>query len=129
MIEKAKIRMPDARFIKEDFTKISHILYNEKFDFIIFTYSIHHLDYENQYALLKDIQNLLNENGTIIIGDVLFSNLKSFQANKTRYFKIWDEEEHYPIVMDYINNLQNHYVVSERLFTHCSGTISLKNKI
>ena len=51
MLDLANKKMPNAIFIRDSFQK-SITKLNVQYDFIIFNYSIHHLEYQDQIDLL-----------------------------------------------------------------------------
>lgn len=100
MIGLAKNGMPNATFIKKEFTDIISVL-NSKFDFIIFNYSIHHLSYDEQIDLLINLNPFLEDSGTIIIGDVSSMIQDEMDLLEQKYSLIWDDDEYYPILKIY----------------------------
>ena len=73
MIELAAAKMPGAHLYQGDFTLgLAEPLRQRRYDFIIATYSLHHLKDQQKIAFLKDLLALLKENGQILIGDVAF---------------------------------------------------------
>ena len=75
MIELARAKMPKAHLFQGDFSQglVTPLLQNA-YDFIIATYSLHHLTDENKIAFLRSLTRLLNEGGMILIGDVAFQS-------------------------------------------------------
>ena len=103
MIGLAKKKMPNAMFICDTFQN-SLAKLNDQYDFIIFNYSIHHLEYKNQIDLLLKIYDYLSSQGMIIIGDVSTLNTLDMKKLQERYNSIWDDEEYYPILDVYKNS-------------------------
>jgi len=99
-IEIAKSKMKNATFILADFSSALNEISN-KFDFIVFSYSIHHLSYNDQIELLINLNNYLNEDGVIIIGDVSRFTIEDMNQLQSKYAAIWDDEEYYPIFKKY----------------------------
>lgn len=125
MIDLAKKKMPDAKFICDTF-KNSLAKINDQYDFIIFNYSIHHLEYQSQVDLLLNIYDYLSSQGMIIIGDV--STLNSLDMNKLQevYASIWDDEEYYPILEIYQKSeLKNFYKISYSKINEVAGLFEL----
>ena len=73
MIEIALEKMPNAHLYKGDFTKgLVEPLNQNSYDFIVLTYSIHHLTDFQKVRFLRDLLKHLNDGGKILIGDVIF---------------------------------------------------------
>ena len=80
MIELASNRMPNANLYQGDFTKgVVEQLKQRLYDFIIATYSIHHLKRDEKVKFLHELLSLLNKNGMILIGDVMFETQKELE--------------------------------------------------
>ena len=80
MIELASEKMPNAHLYQGDFSKgLVEPLRNFRYDYIVATYSLHHLTDAQKNEFLLDLRNHLKENGKIIIGDVAFETRKDFQ--------------------------------------------------
>ena len=75
MIELAGAKMPDARLFQGDFSKgLAGPLLSERFDFIIATYSLHHLTDSEKISFINTLTGLLKEGGAVLIGDVAFES-------------------------------------------------------
>ena len=73
MIELAAGKMPSAHLYQGDFTRgLVGPLKEQSYDFIVATYSLHHLNDEQKVAFLHNLEGYLNVNGQILIGDVAF---------------------------------------------------------
>ena len=73
MVEIALEKMPNAHLYQGDFAQgLVEPLQSLSYDFIVATYSIHHLTDEQKIVFLKDLLNHLNDGGKILIGDVAF---------------------------------------------------------
>ncbi len=125
MIQIAKKIMPNAEFIESDFFS-SLSLIKPNYDIIIFSYSIHHLRYDDQLLLLKKLDKFLHKNGLIIIGDVMTSTKLEMQQLKKQYSPIWDDEEFYPMEELYKDKMMEVYDISFHKVSHCSGVVILK---
>ena len=75
MIELASAKMPNAHLYQGDFSQgLAESITNNSYDFIIATYSLHHLTDDDKIEFIKSIITLLKENGLILIGDVAFDS-------------------------------------------------------
>lgn len=98
MLEIAKEKMPTATLIRHDFAQgLPDSLNNEKFNFIICTYAIHHLDNTQKIAFIKELLSHLHENGKLLIGDVAFETLQEMKACEIQSGNEWDSDEIYPV--------------------------------
>ena len=131
MIKLASNRMPNASLYQGDFTKgVVEQLKQRLYDFIIATYSIHHLKRDEKVKFLHELLSLLNKNGMILIGDVMFETQKELEKcreellDKCREELLdkWDNDEFYCVVSDLKKEFPN--LQFERI-SFCSGIISL----
>ena len=128
MIDLAKKKMPNAIFICNTF-KDSLAKLNDQYDFIVFNYSIHHLDYQIQIDLLLKKYDKLSKQGKIIIGDVSTLNTQDMNNLKEKYDSIWDDEEYYPILDIYQKSeLRNFYKISYTKINEVAGLFVLLKK-
>ena len=74
MIELAQKKMPRCTFLYQgDFSKgLVESLLQHTYDFIIATYSLHHLTDDEKIQFIQLLKTLLKEGGCILIGDVAF---------------------------------------------------------
>jgi len=128
MIKIAKSKMKNAKFILADFgNALNQVI--TKFDFIVFSYSIHHLTYDDQIDLLIKLNEYLDEDGLIIIGDVSTFTLGDMNQLQTKYSAIWDDEEYYPILKKYqLSQLEEVYKLSYIQLNEVAGVYKLRKK-
>ena len=70
MIELASPKMPNAHLYQGDFTHgLVEQLLAQRYDFIVATYSLHHLTDEQKVSFLQVLRDRLNPGGQILIGD------------------------------------------------------------
>lgn len=119
MIEIASEKMPRARLIQYDFSKgLPDELGSQKFDAIVCTYAIHHLDMEHKEKLLHAMLDHLKEHGMILIGDVAFADSTAMQECIKRSGDAWDSSEMY-LVADELKKYFPQAVFTE--ISYCSG--------
>jgi len=123
MIELAKEKMPDASLYQGDFSQgLVENLRNQKYDFIIGTYSIHHLTDEQKVFFINELKNVLNENGKILFGDVAFNTRDELNKCKLEAGDDWDDDEIYFV----IDELKNAFPDLEfTQVSYCSGILAL----
>lgn len=123
MIELASNRMPNANLYQGDFIKgVVEQLKQRLYDFIIATYSIHHLKRDEKVKFLHELLSLLNNNGMILIGDVMFETQKELEKCREELLDKWDNDEFYCVVSDLKKEFPN--LQFERI-SFCSGIISI----
>lgn len=124
MIEIALKKMPNASLYKYDFTiGLAPELKNQKFDFIVATYSLHHIKDNQKATFLKNLQNLLNENGMILIGDVAFETRAHLEQCKKESGDDWDNDEQYLVFDELKAELPS---LSFNKISYCAGIFTLK---
>lgn len=123
MIELAAAKMPRAHLYQGDFTLgLAEPLRQRRYDFIIATYSLHHLKDQQKIAFLKDLLALLKENGQILIGDVAFETRADLDRCRKTAGDEWDDEEIY-FVADELK--RSFPTLSFEKMSHCAGVLSL----
>lgn len=96
MIELAKEKMPNATLVQGDFSQgIAEELRHQTYDYIIATYSLHHLTDERKVTFIKSLLSLLKENGKVIIGDIAFEDRSHLERCKEASKEEWDDDEVY----------------------------------
>ena len=123
MIELAAAKMPGAHLYQGDLTLcLVDPLRQRRYDFIIATYSLHHLTDPQKVAFLKDLLALLKENGQILIGDVAFETRADLDRCRKTAGDEWDDEEIY-FVADELK--RSFPTLSFEKISHCAGVLSL----
>ncbi len=124
MIEASQKKMPGAKLFCGDFSKgLAKELKNQKYDMIVATYSLHHLTDEQKVDFIKSLVPLLNDCGTIYIGDIAFNTRAELEECKKLAGEEWDDEEIY-FVFDEMKKVFSK-MEFERI-SFCSGLLSLK---
>ena len=96
MLALAKEKMPGALLLRSDFTKaLPAELTGRRFDFIIGTYSFHHVPPGRRPGFFRGLADLLTARGQILIGDVMFPDAPSYAECKRRFSGVWDNDEIY----------------------------------
>ena len=93
-----------------------------RYDFIIATYSLHHLTDQQKTVFLTDLLNRLNEGGCILIGDVAFETRASLDRCREAAGDEWDDEEIY-FVADELR--RSFPTLSFEKISHGAGVLSL----
>ena len=125
MIEIAKEKMPLASLIKYDFSKgLPEEIKDKSFDYIISTYAMHHLEDEEKNEFIEKLENYLNEDGKIIIGDIAFKTRELLEKCKANYNEYWDDEEVYFVIKELKESLFDRNISFTEI-SHCSGVIQI----
>ncbi len=99
MIELAKEKMENAHLYQGDFTNgLVKELSENKYDYIVGTYSLHHLTDEQKVIFLKSLLERLEEGGKLLIGDVAFETRAALEKCKEEVGDEWDEDEIYFVI-------------------------------
>ena len=113
MILKAKKNVPYAIYILEDILLIDTGQF-EKFDYVISTFTIHHIPYEQQKKALKNIIDLCRKGGRIIIADRSFNNAEDRSAYEKKLIEEGNTE-----YLEVINS--EFYLIAEDILNYISG--------
>lgn len=124
MIDIASKKMPKAKLLQHDFTnELPEEIEDQKFDFIISTYALHHLNDSEKIEFLNKLLKLLNDKGKIIIGDVSFETRQMHDKCKEDCGEDnWDEEEFY-FVYEELKNSFNKTEYTQ--ISHCAGILTI----
>lgn len=126
MLEKAKKRVPNAKLYVGDFEDgLVKELDGIKFDYIIGTYVFHHLPDDKKVSFFKALKDRLNENGKILIGDVIFQKREDIEKCKKDEGERWDDEEEYCVVDELQVDFPNLEFIKE---SYCSGLLKISNE-
>lgn len=123
MIELASRKMPGAQLYQGDFTQgLAEPLMRQTYDFIVATYSLHHLTDEQKICFLHTLLEHLNEDGKILIGDVAFETRKDLNQCRQDSGDEWDDEEIY-FVVDELRTAFPSLLFTQ--LSYCAGVLSL----
>ena len=124
MIELAKEKMPNANLYQGDFSKgLVSELSNCKFDYIIGTYSLHHLSDDRKVSFFTELLSHLNEGGKLLIGDVVFEKRTELEKCKSESANAWDADEIYFVTDELKESFPN---LSFDRKSYCSGIITIQ---
>ncbi len=122
MVERAKKKMPEANLFVGNFEKELHPqILNHKFDFIIATYSLHHLRDDSKIELIKKLLGLLSDNGKIVIGDIAFETYADQDKCRLLAGDEWDDEEFYFVCQKFNSYLSLRF----DKVSYCSGILTI----
>lgn len=123
MIELASAKMPHAHLYQGDFTKgLAEPLKCRTYDYIVATYSLHHLTDDLKKIFLIDLLGRLNQNGKILIGDVAFETREELDQCRQQVCDEWDDDEIYFVV----NELKKDFpALCFTKVSYCAGILTL----
>jgi 2-polyprenyl-3-methyl-5-hydroxy-6-metoxy-1,4-benzoquinol methylase len=96
MIRLAQAKMPNAKLYRGNFADgLCKELTEQKYDAIIATYSLHHLEESAKAGFIKALRGLLNDGGRIYIGDVALETRAELEKCAEEAGDEWDTDENY----------------------------------
>ena len=123
MIDLASAKMPNAHLYKGDFSQgLAEPLKWHSYDFIVATYSIHHLRDNQKIMFLRELLEHLKDDGMILIGDVAFSTREELNQCKEESKDEWDDDEFYCVADELKAEFPNLFF---RKMSFCSGILIL----
>lgn len=123
MIEIAAEKMPGAHLYEGDFSKgLCSELLEHRYDFIVSTYALHHLDDAQKINFINGLLPLLNDGGKILIGDVAFMTRSELEKCENDAGSEWDGDEIY-FVFDEIKERFSKMCFEQ--MSYCSGVLTL----
>lgn len=123
MLELAGAKMPQAHLFQGDFSKglVAPLLSNS-YDFIVATYSLHHLTDDDKVSFIRSVTELLKKDGLLLIGDVAFASREKLEHCREEVGEEWDDEEIY-FVFDELQKVFPSLKFEQVSF--CAGILSL----
>ncbi len=123
MIALASGKMPYAHLYQGDFSKgLVEPLRDRRYDYIVATYSLHHLTDTQKRVFLSELRDHLKENGKIIIGDVAFETRKDLERCRLAAGGAWDDDEIYFVAEKLRKDLPG---LSFTQISDCAGVLML----
>ena len=124
MLEAAREKMPGAELLQADFSRgLPPELAGRRFDFILCTYAIHHLDGGQKLRLIRSALDHLPDGGMLLIGDGACATREELEACRARCGGAWDPDECYPVAEE----LRAAFPGLEfEPISFCSGVLTLK---
>ncbi|AHF07391.1 class I SAM-dependent methyltransferase [Desulfitobacterium metallireducens] len=126
MLELARRNMPNGQFLCHDFTNGLPIeLKKMKFNYIISSYAIHHLDDNKKIDFIAQLKDSLEENGNIIIADIAFQTKDDMKQCKDNT-KGWDEDEIYIVADEIMEKMRKKMLnATYTQISSCAGVLEI----
>ncbi|TFE01520.1 class I SAM-dependent methyltransferase [Jeotgalibacillus salarius] len=124
MISIAEVKMPAANLMEWDIVNgLPAALQEKKYDFIVSTYALHHLNDEEKIVFIRELLSHLKTGGQLLIGDIAFGKREQLEACRETHLKSWDDDEFY-FVADELNTALDGVCACEFYeVSHCGGVM------
>lgn len=130
MVRTAGEKIPEGHFFQSDFSNgLPEELSEERFDFIISTYALHHLRDSGKTQLLTVLaRDSLSAGGHIIIGDVAFETAEQLESCRRENAEDWDSDEYYFVASRIIPQLERAGLNCKfKKLSVCAGVLTIEN--
>ncbi|WP_246586469.1 class I SAM-dependent methyltransferase [Cytobacillus gottheilii] len=122
MISIAQSKMPAATIIEWDISKgLPRERMKNEYDFIVSTYTLHHLTDNEKITFITDLLSVLTDNGKILIGDIAFAGRKELEQCKQDNQQNWDDDEFYFVYNEIKTALEHICKCEFEPISHCGG--------
>lgn len=128
MLKLAREKMPRAALFQADFTRdLPREALGGSYDFIVGTYSFHHVPPPQRPEFMARLAGLLTPRGRILIGDVMFPDAAAYEACRERFSAVWDQSEIYFTADEFTRQMKGIGLLC--LFqpvSFCAGVLSVR---
>ncbi|KOO51077.1 class I SAM-dependent methyltransferase [Viridibacillus arvi] len=122
MIEIAQSKMPLANLMEWDISNgLPEQFQGNEYDFIVSTYTLHHLTDNEKVVFIKSLLSLLSENGKILIGDIAFQTRANLENCRKDSISYWDDDEFYFVYDEIKTSLLDVAKCEFQSISHCGG--------
>lgn len=128
MLQLAKEKMPNGRFTLADFCQgVPEEIKNLKFDNIISSYAVHHIQEHEQTIILGKFVNLLQPGGSLLVGDIGFKTWADQEYAKIKFASDWDYTECYLVGDELIRRFEKIGITGQYTqISQCAGVLTLR---
>lgn len=124
MIAIAQGKMPMANLMEWDISKgLPDHVKEKEYDFIVSTYTLHHLTDEDKVKLIKKLLLSLSKQGKIVIGDIAFQTREGLELCRKASSPYWDPDEFYFVFDELQTVLANFCSCEFYPVSYCGGVI------
>ena len=129
MLENTQLKMPIAQLINWDIAEgIPEGLKESAYDFIVSTYTLHHLTDVQKVQFIRDLSNFLKPNGQILVGDISFETQAHLLACKDKNRAHWDDDEFYFVYDKFVSTISDMFEIDYDQISECGGLFKLSVK-
>lgn len=122
MISIAQSKMPAAHFIEWDISNdLPSEIAGNKYDFIVSTYTLHHLTDDAKISFITNMLSFLKEDGKILIGDISFKTREELEQCRNNNIDHWDDDEYYFVASEITSTLKQICQSNFLPVSHCGG--------
>lgn len=126
MLAIAQDKMPDALLVQGDFSNgLPQVLSDNRYDYIISTYALHHLTPEGKLKLIGQLFQCLNERGKILLGDIAFRTCEELESCRQECGEEWDSDEFYIVFEELKKHFPEDILTFEQI-SDCSAVIAFQ---
>lgn len=128
MISIAQAKMPEANLMEWDILNgLPAALQEKKYDFIVSTYTLHHLNDEEKITFIRELLSHLKTGGQLLIGDIAFGTREQLKACRAAHVEHWDEDEFYFVADELKAALGDVCKCDFHEISHCGGVMVLSH--
>lgn len=130
MLSLAREKMPAAELFQGDFALgLPKALEGRFFDFIIGTYSFHHVPPARREEFFSGLAEHLKKDGRIFVGDLVFPSSREYEACRQRFSGIWDQDEIYFTADELAQQLRGlNLVCTFQPVSFCAGILAIRRR-
>lgn len=129
MLALSKEKIPTGQFMQWDISNgVPNELPNSPFDFIVSTYTLHHLSDTDKIVFLKTIAHHLKPGGSILIGDIAFTSRDDLDSCRKANSHQWDDDEFYFVHDELALSLSEAFTIRYKQVSDCGGGFKLTRK-
>lgn len=93
MLEKARLKLPNAHLFQADLRRVWPPEMNQRFDYIVSAYVFHHFEFAVKFQITqKLIQDHLKPGGSLLLADIAFEDQEALEIVKHTAADEWDDE-------------------------------------
>ena len=128
MINIAKSKMPNGVIEEFNFNNgLPERFKKIQFNYIISSYSLHHLNNSEKINLLNNCKSLINPKGAIIVADIAFKNRNDLINCCKKYSDVWDDSEHYFVADEFVLSFETkNFEMSYSQISECAGVFVIE---
>lgn len=132
MLAKAQEKLGAVDLYQEDLRiGLPPEIQGQKYDFIVSTYTLHHIPDATKGLFLRHLLDYLAPGGMIIIGDISYKCRQDYLASKAENLALWDGEEgeNYFVYSEHVDWLEKLFHTGYDQISSCAGILWLKDRL